>query len=188
VILVSVDPSNSQYINTIIASLSGLAGTILGWVLNNLSSRGKLSFYVLKWENIFYGGSSPLGGPLPVTDFSEAQMYSYIATMDVYNRSSFNKVIRDVAVCFYRNNKFILSHEPNNKEARKVTDRGIYNEEFRYENIPPKEVRRLSLSGTIHEQDFQALKGLSYVKITYSSENGRKKNIKIPPNNFDVFR
>lgn len=44
---------NSEITTALIGVGATLAGTVLGWVLNNLSNRGKLNIFVSSWEDSF---------------------------------------------------------------------------------------------------------------------------------------
>ena len=41
---------NSEIITALIGVGATIAGTVLGWMLNNLSNRGKLNIFVSSWK------------------------------------------------------------------------------------------------------------------------------------------
>jgi hypothetical protein len=169
-------PTN-QLLLTIFGIVGTLLGTLMGWVLNNLSQKGKLSFYIITWSNSYAGGISPFGGYGGINNFSEVDVYTYETIVEVYNSSGINKIIRDVSICFFDGKKQILSNRPCDLTTRKTSVAGTIMSEFRSVNILPKTIAQLNFGGSIHKEKLSLLKKSNNVRMLYSDEKGREKRV-----------
>lgn len=84
---------NSEITTALIGVGATLAGTVLGWVLNNLSNRGKLNIFVSSWEDSFKYNNS-IGEMVPCSKKEDVQSYSYKVSFDLYNSSGNTKIMR----------------------------------------------------------------------------------------------
>ena len=75
-----------------------LAGTVLGWVLNSLSQKGKLKVFVKKWEEV-YQKPDKLGS-FEKCNSNEAEYYNYNLSLDIYNSSRETRIMRNIQVVF----------------------------------------------------------------------------------------
>ena len=93
--------------NTIITAIFTLFGTILGWLLNNLSRRGKLCIYPT-WEDSFLNGDGG-GGETKARSVEEAKHYTYKLVLEVYNSSADPKIMRNIQIAFFQCSKGYFS-------------------------------------------------------------------------------
>ena len=95
---------NSDITTALIGVGATIAGTTLGWVLNNLSNRGKLNVYISLWEDSFK--HNHIGRMIPCFKREEVQSYTYKASFDLYN-SSGNTKIMEKAILRSRHHKMM---------------------------------------------------------------------------------
>ena len=74
-----------------------ILGTIIGWVLNNLSNRGRLVISIVKYEAEF---QKALNGVMCRCDINSAEYFNYIINIDIYNTSAKTKFMRDIKFNF----------------------------------------------------------------------------------------
>jgi hypothetical protein len=180
-----IDQTGYQLLIAGIGIAGTLLGTITGWFLNKLSQRGKLTFYVKNWSNKFNGEISSNGCPTIAKRFDEATSYTYEVSIDMYNSSGNNRIIRDVRLGFYKNKELIISQKPDNKETQKFVSQSIRYDKFRYENIPPKELRHIELKGSIQKSELDSLKGINAIKMMYVNEKGKEKMVSMAFQTFE---
>lgn len=85
-------------LNAFFGIIGTLLGTILGWLLNQLSSKGKLKIFPAKWEDELYYLYA--GCKRTAEAVEQIQYYSYQCELDIYNSSSEPRIMRDVHVIF----------------------------------------------------------------------------------------
>lgn len=76
-----------------------IAGTVLGWILNNLSNKGKLNIYVSSCKVNFLKPDL-MGGMIKCSNKSEVEEFKYFVSCDLYNSSGNQKIMRDIKICF----------------------------------------------------------------------------------------
>jgi hypothetical protein len=174
---------NSQQI----ISITGiLLGTLMGWILNNISRRGRMQFYTVAWENKFFGELMN-GSETIASRFEESKNYTYEVFLDVFNSSGTNKIIRDVRIVFFAGKELMQSHKPYDKSTAVFSNYRTKYEEFQYINIPPKELRRLEFVGFINETEIKRLKDIDTVRMLYTNEKGKKKRVSISSKCFSEY-
>ena len=168
-----------QIIIALIGVWGTLAGTILGWLLNNLSKRGKLNVYVTSFVDSFKYNN--LGVLTPSSSIEQTQHYSYEATIDLYNSSNETKILRNLTVIFSDGNNDLHKSIPNdNRTERYSSHRYIY-DKISPINVPPKTIIQIKLSDGESSKD----NGLDFiwktkkVYLTYTNERGKKKKVNI---------
>ena len=90
---------NSDITTALIGVGATIAGTVLGWVLNNLSNRGKLNIYVSSWEDKFQYDDD-IGETVLCSKREEVQSYTYKVSFDLYNSSGNTKIMRNIQIAF----------------------------------------------------------------------------------------
>ena len=80
-------------------------GTVLGWVLNGLSQRGKLVISVVALDEA-YQQKDKIGGLKECNNTEEADHYSFESTVDIYNSSRETKIMRGIRLVFMKNTVF----------------------------------------------------------------------------------
>lgn len=163
----------------IIGVIGTLAGTILGWLLNNISQSGKLSIYVSSFTDSFKHNKS--GYMVVSSSVEQTRYYSYKLILDLYNSSGSTKIMRNITVVFSDGKKDLLRSVPHDDNTRRSSGPAWFYDEIGPVNIPPKSIIQLSLHrGTWHNDG-----GLDFiwktkkVYLTYMDEKNRLKKVKI---------
>ena len=89
---------------SMIGVIGTLLGTILGWVLNSLSQKGKISIFVNKWKQSFKYNNSGFIEECPIKD--KVEFYSYDLQLGMKDTLSFwmkclSNTLRIGTVCLY---------------------------------------------------------------------------------------
>ena len=167
----------SECVFTAIVGIGGtLAGTILGWLLNTISRRGRLKPFITKWEEEFKW--NVMGRMEPAPSYDEAEEYSFSLTFDVYNSSSDTKIMRDFRIEFLKGHKVAATGIPLNDD-----DKGAllcrYMETL---NVPPKSVVSVHLIEGFWRSDFSQFDNINAsgkVRLAYKNEKGADRHIVI---------
>ena len=172
--------NNSDLFVAIIGVLGTLAGTVLGWVLNSLSNKGRLKIFVSSWEDKFLHQDS-YGGMAPSNSIDETEFYNYEFSLDVYNSSSESKIMRDIIVSFNEGKKDIEQSTPNDDSTKHGGNPLWFFCAVGPITIPPKTVINLKL----HNGSSRQNGGLDYiwktqkVFIKYRDERNKQKRVLI---------
>ena len=102
---------NSDITTALIGVGATIAGTVLGWVLNNLSNRGKLNIYVSSWEDKFQYNDD-IGEMVSCFKREEVQSYTYKVSFDLYNSSGNTKIMRNIQIAFSDGKRDIEKQTP----------------------------------------------------------------------------
>ena len=167
----------------IIGIIGTLLGTILGWMLNEFSKRGKLMIYT-KWKESFLHPDG-YGGFADSNTFEEARWYSYELSIDLYNSSGDSKIMREISIGFFQDRKLVFTKIPlENSNVGKDGVTPAY-ENVRPLTIPSKSVLNIRLHGGIHDEDekFNMLCEVNRIVLLYKNE--RNKNITVVLKNVD---
>lgn len=172
----------------IVGVLGTLAGTILGWILNNLSNRGKLNIYVSSWTEKFnrfvYGVTSPSRSK------EETRGYTYHVTLDLYNSSGTTRIMRDIEISFSDGNKELTRHTPqNDATATPGIVGGMNYSQVGAINILPRTVVQLELHyGELGENDgIENVWNTQKVYLHYVDEKNKKRKVLIQEVNYDDY-
>ncbi len=134
-----------------------ILGTILGWVLNSISKKGKLSFSVVKWEDSFQR-SDNMGCMIQSKSIEETQLYSYKLFLDVYNSSADTLVMRDIRIAFNSGGTDIHVSIPQDDRTRRYSGSMSFYDIILPVNIPPKSILQLQMHdgewNKEHKMDF----------------------------------
>ena len=129
-----------------------LAGTVLGWFLNNLSNKGKLNIFVCTWEDSFTHNNS-IGEMVPCSERETVQSYSYKVSFDLYNSSGNTKIMRNIQIVF-SNGKFDIEKQtPKDDATKRCSHPMVFYDDVEPINIPPKAVIKLDLHGGAWNKD-----------------------------------
>lgn len=159
----------SESICTAAISIVGtLVGTVLGWLLNNVSRRGKLRAFVTKWNEDYEFNEA--GIMVGVQSYDKAERYCYELAFDVYNSSSDTRIMRDFRIEFLKGRKIVVSDVPLNADSR-----GSSSCTMETLNVAPKSVVSVHLVGGFWRSDFaqfDELNSSSKVRLSYKDERG----------------
>lgn len=171
---------STEYFAAIIGVLGTLAGTVLGWILNSLSSKGKIKIFVSSWEDKFLHQDG-YGGMASSSSIEDTEFYTYELSIDVYNSSSESKIMRDVMVSFNDGKKDIEQSTPNDDRTKHGGNPLWFYRAIGPITIPPKTVVNLKLHNGSNRQNG----GLDYiwktkkVFIKYRDEHNNQKRVLI---------
>ena len=160
------------------------AGTILGWVLNNLSNRGKLNIYTSSWDDEFKKDNA--GETNPAKKKSEVEYYQFNGAIDIYNSSGETKIMREVEIAFYSGRTLLKTMTPLDDSTKRLTGQYIpvHYDELGVLNIPPKSVVSIYIHNGMWDRDgkegkLDFLWKTTVIKIQYRNEKNRKKTKKV---------
>jgi len=174
--------------DAVIGVVGTLLGTILGWVLNSLSDRGKLKVFVSEWK------PSHLERPFDSiikqsSDFLEMKektdKFYYDISLDLYNSSNSVKIMRDITINFYKGKNIVMKHTPFDRELTKNYSSGSINNCVLPINIQPKTIVRHKLFFIFYKEDVKNIWDCNYVELYYINENERKKKVRIAKLDFE---
>lgn len=162
-----------------------LAGTILGWLLNNFSNKGKLYIYVSSWKDEFKHRST-LGEFIPCTKKEECESYSYKVSFDLYNSSGNTKIMRNIRLIFSDGKKDIKIKVPYDEATKKYSHSLVYYDKVVPINIPPKVVIKLELHNSFWHQDggTDFIWNTRKVYLEYTNEKNKVKRKLIKTENY----
>lgn len=149
--------------------LGTLGGTILGWVLNSLSQKGKLHVYISSWKESFTYKKE--GRKLPSYSIDQTQYYDYKLSIDLYNSSGETKIMRDASIIFANNKNVLFKSTPEDNDTKQISP----------VNIPAKSVINLNLYDEVwnYEASTFFIWKTNCVYFTYKDERNRTKRVPI---------
>ena len=171
----------------LIGVLGTLLGTLLGWWLNSLSQKGKLSFYVATWEDKFE--HNELGEMVRSSDKAEARLYSCKMALDIYNSSADTKIMRNVQFVFAGDDREIRVCTPNDQSSERFVARTYRYDKIGPINIPPKTVINVVLSSYEWDKD-NSLKdywGINNIYLRYTDEKNKTHKIPIVQEDYNDY-
>jgi hypothetical protein len=164
----------------ILGIVGTLLGTILGWLLNGLSQKGKLSVFIKKWNESLqkldgYGGFDEC------RNYDEAEYYHYSLSVDIYNSSRDTRILRDIKLIFKDGIKDCFVSIPKDEATRKNAFPAVYYDDISILNLPAKSAINIELHGGLnHKNDnWKYLSQTKNVLLEYVDEKNRKKRIEI---------
>ena len=115
---------NSDITTALIGVGATIARTVLGWVLNNLSIRGKLIFYISLWDDSFK--HNHIGEMIPCSKREEVQSYTYKASFDLYNSSGNTKIMRNIQIAFSDGKSDIEKQTPQDDATKRFSSQMVF--------------------------------------------------------------
>ena len=171
----------------LIGVLGTLLGTLLGWWLNSLSQKGKLSIYIYSWEDSFQ--YNKMGFMTNSSSIEQTQHYAYKLTLDLYNSSGATRIMRNITVVFSDGKKELYKSIPNDDSTRRSSGHACFYDEVSPINIPPKSIIQLSLHNGAWNNDG----GLDFIwktkkiYLTYTDEKNRCRKVKIKAEDYSKY-
>ena len=172
----------------LIGVIATIAGTVLGWILNNLSSRGKLNIFVSSWKDSFkYINSS--GEMVYCTKRDEVQSYSYEVSLDLYNSSGNVKIMRNIQIVFSDGNNDLKKEIPLDNATKRTSHMFSSYDKVGPINVPPKTVISLVLhDGTWNQNgELDFIWGTKRVYLTYMDEKNKICRKLMKDENYDNY-
>lgn len=178
---------NSDITTALIGVGATIAGTVLGWVLNNLSNRGKLNIYVSSWEDKFQ--YNDIGEMVSCSKREEVQSYNYKISFDLYNSSGNTKIMRNIQIAFSDGKSDIEKQTPQYDATKRFLSQMVFYDDVKPINIPPKAVIKLDLHNGSWNKDGE----LDYiwktkkVYLIYNDEKNKIKRIFIKSEDYENY-
>ena len=171
----------------IVGVVGTLAGTFLGWLLNNLSQRGKINTYITSFVDEFKYNKT--GCMVPSSSIDQTQYYAYKLILDLYNSSGETKILRNLTIVFSDGKTDLFKSTPNDDSTGRRSGPGWFYDEVSPINIPPKSILQLNLhNGAWHQNG-----GLDFVwktkkvYMTYIDEKNKLRKISIKSEDYSSY-
>lgn len=163
---------SESILTALIGIVGTVLGTVLGWVLSTFSRWGRLELYTSVWHESFEFNN--VGEMTPSATFDETEAYFYQLSLNIYNSSCNNKIIRNLRIEFLNGSKVVLADNPKNSDSGHSDFGGVvFHSDFEILNVPPKSVVPLHLHGGVWRSGFEGFKELNFadcVRIAYKGE------------------
>lgn len=169
----------------ILGILGTLAGTVLGWFLNNISQHGKLNIHILSWEGKFMYNKT--GSIIDSHSIEQTEYYTYDYSIDLYNSSGETKIMRNIEITFTNGKDELYYSIPMDKSTGRIGVGGMDYNKILPINISPKTVKHIEIHHDLWKRDnsFEFLWDTTHVFLKYVDEKIkrekfwlREKNIK----------
>ena len=171
----------------IVGVIGTLLGTVLGWLLNSLSRRGKLRIYP-KWTDLFLHNDD-IGGMVQSTNWNEAIVYSYYLSFDLYNSSGEPMIMRKIEVAFFNKKCELFRDVPQDDSTGRSDGVLRFYDDVSPITVPSKTVYTLKLHGGFRNSDirFKKLYDIRKISLTYRNEHNKEKKIPIIREDFSHY-
>ena len=179
---------NSDITTALIGVGATIAGTVLGWVLNNLSNRGKLNIYVSSWEDKFQYNDD-IGEMVSCSKREEVQSYTYKVSFDLYNSSGNTKIMRNIQIAFSDGKRDIEKQTPQDDATKRFSSPMVFYDDVKPINIPPKAVIKLDLhNGSWNKEgELDYIWKTKKVYLIYNDEKNKTKRIFIKLEDYENY-
>lgn len=179
---------NSDITTALIGVGATIAGTVLGWVLNNLSNRGKLNIYVSSWEDEFQYNDD-IGEMGLCSKREEVQSYTYKVSFDLYNSSGNTKIMRNIQIVFSDGKRDIEKQTPQDDATKRFSSPMVFYDDVKPINIPPKAVIKLDLNNVSwnKEGELDYIWKTKKVYLIYNDEKNKTKRIFIKSEDYENY-
>ena len=171
-----------------IGVIGTLLGTVLGWVLSNISKRGKLHFYVSKWSDSFQQNDN-YGGMKDSTNIEETEYYSYQLSLDIYNSSTEPRIMRDIRIVFNNRKKDIEFSIPEDDKTKRTHGGMWFYDCLEPLTIPAKSVLQLELHNGKSKKENKGLYIWETKKIflKYRNNKNRQKKVLLNKEDYSIY-
>ena len=165
--------------NQIVGICGTLLGTVLGWALNNLSQRGKISVFVKNVNEEFT--KRDRYGWFNQCDIADAEHYIIKIAIDVYNSSRDTGIMRDIQLVFYKGKKQMLCGVPRDEASRHSGGPISRYDDLSVVNIQPKSVISIKMHYGLNNSDelWEELKASNKVIMRYKDAKNKQRECEI---------
>lgn len=165
-----------------------IAGTVLGWMLNNLSNRGKLNIFVSSWEDSFKYNNN-IGEMVPCSKREDVESYSYKVSFDLYNSSGNTKIMRNIQIVFSDGKNDIEKQTPQDDATKRYSHPMVFYDKVEPINIPPKAVIKLDLHDGAWDKDgkLDFIWKSKKVFLVYTDEKNRVRRKLIKAEDYENY-
>lgn len=174
-IIVSLSNIDNSVITAFIGVAGTLLGTILGWLLNSFSQKGKLNIFVTSWQDDFKCREA--GYMAKCNSASEAEYYSCKFSLDIYNSSAETRIMRNIQIVFSENKKVIMTRVPDDCATEHHGAHRISYDKIAPINIPPKSIVTVDLRFGEWNDDnlFEKYWKTNNISLLYTDKKNRVK-------------
>lgn len=159
-------------IEAIIGIVGTLLGTILGWVLGRVDF-GRLT---TAFNNTVYEFSVPGSMcSIPGVKSNEVNLYKIGTTMQLYNSSNTNRVVRNVQFVFCDEKNDLLSVDAADDETRQNIPHSIRYENMEIANIPA--CTGIDLKIHVYTEDIDQVLKTKKIYIQYKNQRLKTKRV-----------
>ena len=171
----------------IIGVIGTLLGTVLGWLLSNLSQRGKLNIYSM-WRDEFQHNDN-LGGMVNSQSKEEAKLYMYHFTLNLYNSSGEPQIMRKIEITFFHDKEELFRETPEDDSTGRSSGPLRFYDEVLPITIPGKTVFTVKLHGGLLDSDkrFSRIWKTNKIMLTYRDRSNKEKNVLIKKDDFSRY-
>lgn len=154
-------------LGTIIGVAGSILGGVVGWWLNNLSRKGKISVFADGINGEFQSAEET-----EVSSLEEADNFYYHPNIEIHNSSSDAKIMRDIKIVFWGENKELIVEAPYDR-AFNISWHS--HRTVKALNIPAKSAISIELYGWIHKEDLEKVYKSNMVFLYYKDENNKQQ-------------
>lgn len=172
------NPCDYSEILTAVIGVGGtLFGTVLGWILNGFSQRGKLKIFVSSWKDQFEHNEQ--GYMVVSNDKEQAELYQFDVVLDIYNSSRETKIMRNIEVVFSNKRNVLKKFVPDDGATRYVNGGLTHYKKVAPINIPPQSVIQVKLCDGLwrKEGNMDFIWDTNKIYLTYLNSKGKKKRV-----------
>ena len=171
----------------IIGVIGTLLGTVLGWLLSNLSQRGKLNTYPM-WRDEFQHNGN-LGGMANSQSKEEAKLYMYHFTLDLYNSSGEPQIMRKIEITFFHNKEELFRDTPEDDSTGRSSGPLRFYDEVLPITVPAKTVYTVKLHGGFWDSDkrFSQIWRTNKIMLTYRNCKNKERKVLINKDDFSRY-
>lgn len=170
---------NSEIATALIGVGGTIVGTLLGWILNSISQKGKLQIFVSSWENNFEYNNK--GFMIPSSSKEQTKSYRFELVLEVYNSSQNAKIMRNIRVVFSNEKKDLRTFIPKDNSTKYNSGLMSVYDDVAPLNISPQTVLQIKLHDGVwkknNEMDF--IWDAKRVYLLYENDKGKTKRILI---------
>ncbi|MBQ3055088.1 MAG: hypothetical protein IJC88_03185 [Oscillospiraceae bacterium] len=162
-----------EYRPTIETCFVSIISTLFGFWLSNTARKGRIKIYVNNDEEIVHCVKKTDEGSIESV-FPDTNRASFIFSLDVYNSSSDNKIIRDVYILLCDKKKVLYRDKAVDafiriSSASEQTSNKLI-------NIRPKELTRVSVKATLNKESFDFTK-TNRIYMEYQDEKQKTHKV-----------
>lgn len=166
-----MDNQTFQTCIALIGIIGTLLGTILGWILNSVSNIGRLKFYISNLDEQYLDDNYKC-------KLEEAIYYFFDVSLDIYNRSSIPKIMRNVKIQFYKGKSLIYEEVPDNTDTERFEAGAYHYDKIESINILPKMIFRINLKLRINIDEGNKFNTINYFDNAWLVYYNNKNQIK----------
>lgn len=164
----------------IIKEFEGIIGALAGVLVTlayteYLKRKGKVVIYVVekKWRFHTYEQRRSASREKSGNDLHDLTIE---VSLDIYNSSEIPRVMRKIFLEFYVDKVHVHSILPKDESTGRLLGTMVVRDDFSINNIMPREIQRVKLSGYVGESDLHLISGVNHIRISYINEDDKKKH------------